>query len=149
MRKFILFVFCSLMLSSCMTTRTSVGNYQESRKAGAKTFTYARGKQCYLFWGLVPLGRTNVATPPHGNCQIRTCYNFWDALVSALTAGIFEMQTITVKSVITNALSTSQQGNININVSTSNNNNLQNSNNAAPLPNNGVQQNANQPVQNQ
>lgn len=131
MRKFILFIFCSLMLSSCMTTRTSVGNYQESRKAGMKTFTYAKGKQCYLFWGLVPLGRTNVATPPHGNCQIRTCYNFWDALVSALTAGIFEMQTITVKSVVTNESSSQQSNSITV------------------LPaNNEVQQNVNQSVQN-
>ena len=119
------------MLSSCMTTRTSVGNYQESRKAGMKTFTYAKGKQCYLFWGLVPLGRTNVATPPHGNCQIRTCYNFWDALVSALTAGIFEMQTITVKSVVTNESSSQQSNSITV------------------LPaNNEVQQNVNQSVQN-
>lgn len=99
MRKFILFIFCALLFSSCMTTRTNVGNYREQEKTGGKTYTYARGKQCYLFWGLVPLGRTNVATPPHGACQVRTSYRFLDALVSGITGGIFAMQTITVKAV--------------------------------------------------
>lgn len=100
MRKFILFIFCALLFSSCMTTRTNVGNYQEQEKTGEKTYTYARGKQCYLFWGLLPLGRTNVATPPHGTCQVRTSYRFLDALVSGITGGIFAMQTITVKAVV-------------------------------------------------
>ncbi len=86
-----------ILLPSCMVTRTSVGNYKEKEKLGAKTYLYDKGKQCYLFWGLLPLGRTNVDTPADGNCQIRTSYGFWDAFVSVITGGIFEMQTIKVR----------------------------------------------------
>lgn len=85
-----------VVLSSCMTTRTDVGNYREISKNGSDTYTYAKGKQCYLFWGLIPLGRTKVNTPPSGNCQVRTSYRFFDALLSTITGGIFAMQTIKV-----------------------------------------------------
>ena len=81
------------LLPSCMTTRTSVGSYRETE---GDEYVYAKGKQCYLFWGLVPLGRTRVATPADGNCEVRTCYGFWDAFLSVITGGIFEMQSIRV-----------------------------------------------------
>lgn len=86
---------CALLLPSCYGTRTSVGEYRELSK-NSSTYTYAKGKQCYLFWGLVPLGRTNVNTPGDGNCEIRTKHSFGDFLVSLITAGIFQMQTIKV-----------------------------------------------------
>ena len=44
-----------------MSTRTSVANYQMT---DGEEMCYSKGRQCYLFWGLVPLGRTRVATPP-------------------------------------------------------------------------------------
>lgn len=90
----ILLISLTILLPSCMTTRTYVGTYREQE---GKVYTYSRGKQMYLFWGLIPLGRTRLGTPADGNCEVRTCYNFWDALLSCLTGGIFEMQTIKVK----------------------------------------------------
>lgn len=79
--------------TSCMTTRTAVGEYNTQK---GQTYRYAKGKQCYLFWGLVPLGRTTVATPSDGNCQVRTKFGFVDWLVSGITGGIFSMQSIRV-----------------------------------------------------
>ena len=93
-KSILLLMIVALLLPSCMTTRTSVGTYREQE---GKTYTYSKGKQMYLFWGLIPLGRTRLGTPTDGNCEVRTCYNFWDALLSCITGGIFEMQTITVK----------------------------------------------------
>lgn len=93
-------ILVMLTLSSCMATRTNVGQFREMEKSnGNDTYTYSRGKQCYLFWGTVPLGRTKVATPQSGNCQVRTYYNFLDALLSVITGGIFGMQTIKVKAI--------------------------------------------------
>ncbi len=90
-----LFILClaALLLPSCMSTRTSLGDYKAVQ---GEEYRYARGKQCYLFWGLLPLGRTSVATPTNGVCQVRTSFRFIDALVTTLTAGIFSMQTIRV-----------------------------------------------------
>ncbi|MBE7686845.1 hypothetical protein G1K46_02345 [Tenacibaculum finnmarkense] len=85
---------CLMMLTSCMTTKTTVGNYKESQSS---KYTYAKGKQVWVFWGLIPLGRTNVNTPNHGNCQIITRYNLGDILISALTGGIVTTYTIKVK----------------------------------------------------
>lgn len=82
-----------ILMPSCMTTRTSVQNYKELQ---GQQYLYARGHQCYLFWGLLPLGRTAVATPAEQPCQVRTRFGFGDALVSFLTAGIFSMQQVRV-----------------------------------------------------
>ncbi len=94
MKKSFFLLFAVLMvLPSCMSTRTSVANYQMTE---GEEVCYSKGRQCYLFWGLVPLGRTRVATPPDGVCEVRTRYGFWDAFVSLITGGIFEMQQIKV-----------------------------------------------------
>ncbi len=85
----ILFLF-----GSCMTTKTSVGSFKESP---GKEYTYAKGKQLWLFWGLVPLGRTNVNTPSNGNCEVITKFRFGDFLISGITAGILTSYTIKVK----------------------------------------------------
>ena len=59
-----------LLLPSCYVTRTRVGGYREDTKeAHARTYTYAKGKQVYLLWGPIPLGRTSVATPEEGEGQ--------------------------------------------------------------------------------
>lgn len=87
-----------LLLPSCYSTKTQVGTYREQVKVeDTDTYNYSKGKQAYLFWGFLPLGRTQVATPQHGNCQVKTRQGFLDALVSVLTGGIFSMQTIKVK----------------------------------------------------
>lgn len=94
MRNSFFLLFALLMvLPSCMSTRTSVANYQMTE---GEEVCYSKGRQCYLFWGLIPLGRTRVATPPDGVCEVRTRYGFWDAFVSLITCGIFEMQQIRV-----------------------------------------------------
>ena len=91
----------ALMLTSCYTTRTAVGNYTVMVKVDkAQSYTYAKGKQVHIFWGIIPVGRTQVATPIDGNCQIKTQRRFIDAFVTALTGGIVSIQTITVRAPI-------------------------------------------------
>lgn len=77
-----------------MTTKTNVGAYREKQ---GKEYTYAKGKQIWLFWGLIPLGRTSVNTPGDGQCQVITRFNVSDFLVRGLTFGIVTTQTIKVK----------------------------------------------------
>lgn len=89
----LLSMFVLTSLNSCMTTKTSVGAYTETQ---GNEYTYDKGKQVWLFWGLIPLGRTNVNTPNDGNCQVVTRYNFGDFLISGLTCGIVSTQTIKV-----------------------------------------------------
>ena len=84
----------SSMLSSCMTTKTSVGTFKETQ---GSEYTYAKGKQFWLFWGLLPIGKTNVNTPDDGNCQIITRFNFGDFLIGGLTGGIITSYSIKVK----------------------------------------------------
>ena len=81
-------------LNSCMTTKTSVGQYTEKE---GKEYTYAKGKQMWLFWGTIPLGRTNVNTPSDGNCEVITRFNVGDALISGLTGGVLTSYSIKVK----------------------------------------------------
>jgi hypothetical protein len=81
-------------LSSCLMTKTSVGNYKES---WGNDYTYAKGRQLWLFWGIVPLGRTSVNTPGDGNCEVVTKFTFGDFLISGLTAGIITSYSIKVK----------------------------------------------------
>lgn len=77
-----------------MTTKTSVGEFKEQT---GEEYTYAKGKQIWLFWGIVPLGRTNVNTPGDGNCEVITRFNVGDALISTLTLGIVTSYSIKVK----------------------------------------------------
>jgi hypothetical protein len=90
----ILAITISTSLTSCMTTKTNVGAYREKQ---GNEYTYAKGKQIWLFWGLLPLGRTSVNTPGDGNCQVITRLNIGDFLISGLTGGILTTQTIKVK----------------------------------------------------
>lgn len=81
-------------LQSCMTTKTPVGNYRE---AVGTEYVYAKGKQLWLFWGIMPIGRTSVATPADGSCEVITRFNFGDFLISGLTFGIVTSESIKVK----------------------------------------------------
>jgi hypothetical protein len=96
MKKTILscFIAVALMSTSCMTTKTNVGAYKES---AGNPYVYSKAKQVWLFWGLIPVGRTSVSTPTDGNCQVITRFNFTDVLISGLTAGIVTTETIKVK----------------------------------------------------
>jgi hypothetical protein len=90
----VLMIALASSLSSCMTTKTSVGAYQEIQ---GSEYTYAKGKQLWLFWGILPLGRTDVRTPIDGNCQVVTKFTFLDFLVSGLTGGLVASYSIKVK----------------------------------------------------
>ncbi len=90
----LLAITVSTTMPSCMTTKTSVGAYRETQ---GNEYTYAKGKQVWLFWGLMPLGRASVNTPGDGNCQVITRFNIGDFLISGLTAGIVTTQTIKIK----------------------------------------------------
>lgn len=88
----------ALLLSSCFGTKTHVGQYREIVKVEEQdTYNYSKGKQAYFLWGFFPMGRTQIATPAHGNCQVKTRFGALDMLVSVLTGGIFSMQTVKVK----------------------------------------------------
>ena len=82
-------------LTSCLTTKTDVGAYRETQ---GEEYKYAKGKQVWLFWGIIPLGRTKVNTPSDGNCQVVTRFNFGDVLISGLTGGIVTTYTVKVNS---------------------------------------------------
>ncbi len=87
-------IFMSITFSSCLTTKTSVGAYRETQ---GSEYTYAKAKQLWLFWGLMPLGRTSANTPGDGNCEIITKFTIGDFLISGLTGGLITSYTIKVK----------------------------------------------------
>jgi hypothetical protein len=94
MKKVIYTIAFTALLTSCMTTRTPVGNYVETE---GKEYTYAKGKQFWVLWGIFPIGRTQVNTPSDGNCQVVTKYKFSDILISGLTGGIVTSYSIKVE----------------------------------------------------
>ena len=86
-------VIASVCLSSCMVTKTAVGNYKENK---GQVYEYSTDRQGYLFWGLLPVGKCVVNTPADQNCEVRTRTTFVDGLVSVITGGIYCMQTVQV-----------------------------------------------------
>src|SRR6056297_3779071 len=97
--KSLIFVFLAVILltsflNSCMTTKTSVGTFREMP---GREVTYAKGKQFWLFWGFLPLGRTNVNTPGDGNCEVSTRITLGDAIIGGITEGILTSYTIKVR----------------------------------------------------
>jgi hypothetical protein len=83
----------SILMTSCMTTKTPVGEYLS--QTGTE-YTYDKGKQFWVFWGLVPIGRTHVNTPSDGNCEVVSKFKFTDVLISGLTGGILTSYSIKV-----------------------------------------------------
>lgn len=83
-----------VLLTSCMTTKTTIGNYKE---AEGKPYKYSKGKQLWLFWGFVPLGRTNVNTPEQKGFKLITRHNVSDIIITGLTFGIITSYTIKIK----------------------------------------------------
>jgi hypothetical protein len=90
---FILLIAMSA-LSSCMTTKTDVGRHAE---IPGSSYKFSSGKQIWIFWGIIPLGRTKVNTPGHGNCQVVTRYKFSDFLINCVTLGLFTSYSIEVR----------------------------------------------------
>ena len=83
-----------LTMSSCMMTKTPVGAYLETP---GKEVTFDKGKQFWLFWGIMPVGRTHVNTPSNGNCQVTTKIRLTDFIISGLTGGIVTSTSIKVE----------------------------------------------------
>lgn len=79
--------------SSCMTTRTSVGQFKE---LPGEEYKYDKGKQFWLFAGLLPLGRTDVSAPASGDCEVITRYTIGDMAINILTLGFLHSYTIKV-----------------------------------------------------
>lgn len=90
---FLVLCLISGSLSSCMTTKTSVGEFEQQQ---GQVYKYAKGKQLWLFGGLLPIGRTNVNTPGDGDCEVVTRYTFGDVLINVATLGILHTYTIKV-----------------------------------------------------
>lgn len=91
---FFLSVIILLAGSSCMVTRTTIGDGPVVTNGPA--VVYSKAKQFYLFWGLFPLGHSQPAIPDNHNLQVKTSLNLTDALVSGLTVGIITSQTIKI-----------------------------------------------------
>ena len=89
-----LIISSTFLLTSCMTTATTVGSHKED---SGKQYTYAKGKQFWLGFGLIPIGRTDVQTPTDGTCEVISKFTFGDFLISGLTAGIVSSRTIIIK----------------------------------------------------
>lgn len=89
----VLIISMLFSLSSCMTTKTAVGGFKEAKGI---EYTYSKSKQTWLFYGLIPLGRTNTATPANGQCEIIVRKNVIDIIVSYCTGGFFKSQTVKV-----------------------------------------------------
>ena len=85
MKKLLLLSIIMISITSCMMTKTPVGKFTETP---GKEYTYSKGKQFWLFWGMIPVGRTSLSTPTDGVCQVVTKYRFGDLLISGLTGGI-------------------------------------------------------------
>ncbi|MCC5944268.1 MAG: hypothetical protein JJT94_04985 [Bernardetiaceae bacterium] len=83
-----------LMLSACRVTKVNVGEYRTQQ---GRAYTYAKGKQLWILWGIIPLTRTNVNTPSHGNCQVIGKQNLGDTIITFLTGGIITSRTIKIK----------------------------------------------------
>lgn len=92
--KVICAVLITSLLTSCFTTMTNVGQYKETQ---GQVYTYAKGKQLWLFWGLIPLGRTSVNTPADGNCRVITQLTLVDYAIIFFTGGVLASYTIKVK----------------------------------------------------
>lgn len=84
----------AITFSSCLTTKTQVGAYRERQ---GEEYTYSKGKQIWIFWSLIPIGRTKVSTPADGACEVITRFNLSDFLISGLTGGLITTETIKIK----------------------------------------------------
>ena len=89
-------VLCALVfsLNSCYITRTTVGDGPVGKDIAATHYSHA--KQMYVLWGLLPLKHTQPSAPQGCGYQVKSSFNFVDALVTGLTGGIFGMRTVKI-----------------------------------------------------
>lgn len=84
----------AILLASCSTTRTTVGDGPIGRDPNV--IQYSKAKQFYLFSGLIPLGIASAETPPDKNCQVKSYYTLFDIILSSVTGGILTTRTTKV-----------------------------------------------------
>lgn len=82
------------VMTSCYTTWTTVGNYDQLEKQGMKSYQYDKKKQYYLF-SLIPLGHSHAKTP-NEPCEIISRKQFSNYLLNMVTFGIVDARTVTV-----------------------------------------------------
>ena len=92
--KFTLIFLLGVFITSCMTTKTQVGQFREKQ---GNEYVFDKGKQMWLFWGLIPIGRTGVNTPSDGACEVITKFRVSDLLICTLTGGFVTSFSIKVK----------------------------------------------------
>jgi len=85
----------SILLSSCFVTRTTVGYGPMGTEL--RTRTFSKVKQRYVVFGLIPLNKATPQLPPQGTgYEIKTSFNFIDAIVTLVTGGIYGQRTVKI-----------------------------------------------------
>jgi hypothetical protein len=89
-------ILCTLVLSlnSCFVNRTTIGDGPIGK--GNLTARYSHVKQMYVLWGLLPINQAQPVLPQGCGYQVKSSFNFIDALVSGITLGIFDMRTVKI-----------------------------------------------------
>ena len=88
----VLLVCVVFSFQSCMTTKVDVGTYYDNP---SRSHVYSKGKQVWIL-GLIPLGHANVKTPQDGCCQVKMYHGLGDIIITALTLGIIETETVKI-----------------------------------------------------
>lgn len=91
--KNLLIPFLAIFLTtSCLVERVQVGSYDASKKSTILT----KSKDIYLFWGIVPLRRTEkrIKVKDYEKTVRRSVF---DTVVFYGTAGIFSFYTVTIR----------------------------------------------------
>ena len=88
MKKYVvaLGILSTIVLSSCSVQRYTVGNGPIGPQQVERV--YARGRNFYLFAGLIPLNRATPVVPSDGNYQIKSSFNVVDWLITGITGGL-------------------------------------------------------------
>ncbi len=83
-----------LVMTSCYTTWTTVGNYEQLEKQGLKSYKYDQKKQLYLF-NVLPLGHSHAKTP-NEPCEVISKFKLIDFVIPTVTCGILGSRTVIV-----------------------------------------------------
>lgn len=94
MKKVLIFVLSMTVMTSCYTTWTTIGNYEQLEKQGLKSYQYDQKKQFYLF-EVLPLGHSHAKTP-NEPCEVISKFKFIDFVIPTITCGVLGSRTVIV-----------------------------------------------------